>query len=85
MVDAPPETKEDKEHFGAWQALDLLPPTKKLDNCRRWAKAKWHASGWRFTTRQSVSHSDKYSVAFLQLHKLPESNYRLVLALILFG
>lgn len=92
MVDDPPEwttrpfTKEEKEHFGAWETLDLLSLTKKRDKLAPLGDSEIarerleHYYTPIYQQFSSVSHSDMYSVALLQLHKSKAYDARLVLA-----
>ncbi len=92
MVDNPPEwttrpfTKQEKEHFGAWETLDLLSLAKKRDKLPALGTSDvagqklelWYTPVYQQFS--SVSHSDMYSVALLQLHKSKAYPGRLVLA-----
>jgi hypothetical protein len=92
MVDEAPEwttrpfTKEEKEYFGAWEVLDLLSLVKKRDKLPALGTSimagqkleLWYTPVYQQFS--SVSHSDMYSVALLQLHKSKAFSDRLVLA-----
>jgi hypothetical protein len=92
MVDNPPEsttrpfTKEEKEYFGAWETPDLLSLAKKRDKLTALgtsAMAGQKLELWYTPVYQqfsSVSHSDMYSIALLQLHRSKAFSDRLVLA-----
>ena len=90
MVDSPPEwttrvlTKEERQHFEAWEKLDLLSMAKKRDGMPAFGKSTMATQKLElyyapvYAQFSSVSHSDMYSVALLTLQKAPSGG--LVLA-----
>jgi hypothetical protein len=90
MVDNPPDwsikalTKEEKRYLGAWDAMDLLSMAKKRDALPGFGQSDIARQKLEiyyapiYNQFSSVSHSDMYSVALLELHKNPQG--QLVLA-----
>jgi hypothetical protein len=83
IVDDPPEwttrvlTKEERQHFEAWETLDLLSMARKRDKLAAFGTSDIATQLLEFYYApiyqqfSSVSHSDMYSVALLELHKSP--------------
>jgi hypothetical protein len=81
MVDNPPEltmrdlTDEEKHHLGSWGSLDLLSMAKKRDALQPFGTTPLAGTKLElfyppiYGQFSSVSHSDMYSVALLELHR----------------
>jgi hypothetical protein len=90
MVDTPPEpttrvlSKEERQHFEAWEKLDLLSMATKRDTMPTFGKTAMAKQKLElyytpvYAQFSSVSHSDMYSVALLTLQQAPSGG--LVLA-----
>lgn len=76
-MDNPPLHQDEKEKFSAWDNLDLLSMAKKRDGLPSFGSSSVANQKLElfyapiYGQFSSVSHSDMYSVALLELHKNP--------------